>query len=312
MTFGAAPPAEADTQKPPEGLARVVAEGLAKNDLVLLGDTKHGDAGLQSAFTDKGLIDRMAAGGVKHMFLEIPAGFQPKIEALQEGRMDKQAFVAAYKSSFENMHQTPEERDTGLSRLADSIVHAAQKGIKVHAADAGLAGDETRRYDDALEAAYLIWRDRLSPKDQALFDLWQSGREAEIPREERHDFMLRRERALHHPDVREAIAETDRLLAVAEKARLDDSKTYDIIASTLQAGEKGVVVYGNRHYQSLNGLDNFLAHDFRVARIDVHPSGDSVSLSGGGEKPQTVFIVDQNRAYDGGGSAPVPARPPKP
>ncbi len=313
--MGSADRAEATPPAPspaPQGLSEVVVHNLAKNDIVMLGDTAHGDMSLNAAFTDKKLLDQMAAGGVKHLFLEIPVGFQSHMDALQEGKITKQDFVTAYKNTFENMHQSAEDRDISLNRLADSLSHAAQKGIKVHASDAGLADTETRRYDAALGQAYDTWRAQLSPKDQGYFDLWQAGREGDIPQAERYGAMLRREQALHTPAVKVAIAETDRLLEAADKVRLDDSQTYDIIAASLKAGEKGVVIYGNKHYQSVNGLDNYLAHDFRVARIDVHPTAGTISYSSGTEKPQTVFVADEGRIYSGGGAAPLPARPPKP
>lgn len=315
VALGGAGPAEAAPPVPAassQGLARAVADGLAKNDIVMLGDTDHGNMSLNAAFTDKKLVEQMAAGGVKHLFLEIPSHFQPKIDALQNGTITKQEFVTAYKSTFENMHQSTQDRDTSLNRLADSLSQAAQSGIRVHAADAGLADEETRRYDAALGKAYAVWREQLSPKDQGYFDLWQAGQEGDIPQAERYGAMLRREQALHAPAVKSAIAETNRLLEAVDKVRLDDSKTYDIIAASLKAGEKGVVIYGNKHYQSQNGLDNFLAHDYRVARIDVHPSAGTISYASGAEKPQTIFITETSEALQGGGQAPVAAKPPKP
>jgi len=122
--------------------AEYAFEALAKqHQHIVLGDSNHFDPAVSHATAS--ILDNLARGGVKHLFLEISSTHQPQINAalrvLQQtpeaSPNDRRALIIdALKGKFggERCGYADEAQFNGIANL---IEHADRYGMKVHCAD---------------------------------------------------------------------------------------------------------------------------------------------------------------------------------
>ena len=106
----------------------------AEKPYVMLGDTDHSDMELRHFLHSPLLVDKLAAAGIRHIFLEIPPDYQPDIDALSAGQITPKEFAKA--NGAMTMWASGDAANEAALRSANFIAYAAQRGLQVHAVDA--------------------------------------------------------------------------------------------------------------------------------------------------------------------------------
>lgn len=126
-----------------KGAAKYIGQEAVKNRVTILADSNHGNIHRRAFIASPELMVEARKAGITHLGLEIPYHHQPLIDELVSGRINKGtyvnimlAFADAKIIGLTGVKEKNLKRD--IQYDADTILNAAQNGLKVVAIDTGI------------------------------------------------------------------------------------------------------------------------------------------------------------------------------
>jgi hypothetical protein len=234
-------------------------KAMKDKQYIFFGDNNHSDTRIPTYFFGDDNIGNMAAGGIKHIFLERPYQMQGLVDDLAAGKLTVDQFVDAHHQKMPIGWLNEADAKQLHRNLANAIVKLGKAGVKVHFVD-----DVTRL------------RNRLGPDGLKPFSEMQKGvREYHDKHANGRPFLFHSKLVLAYTfnnlakgNANLDTAKLGQTGKIIMEERHNDTETAERIKA-IAGNEKGAILYGAAHGFKDNDLDNLLGRD-KVVRVDLH------------------------------------------
>lgn len=286
--------------------SQIVAEissATSSHQFTILGDTSHSSESIRDFLKSPELVDAAQKGGVKHIFLEYPAGLQDEVDQLRRGEITKEEFAENISTQFNGWFTNKTEEIKHFSDMADFILDAQKSGIAVHFAD---VTDAERNFDIQEQLEHEFGKDsfekfqditenllnaagaprsndplsglkqasELSPEQmEKIKDTFNS-----LPKSDQEDFLRISSRA------------QEIFLENIDKTRLNDTQVTQHITA-IAGSDKSLIIYGAYHDHMRDLLSQAGLSNYTIDIIDPNSKGNPYGFSGKKEPDAKADLV---------------------
>lgn len=243
---------------------------------LLFGDTDHSDSRIHDYFYSKEHIDRLSSLGVKHIFIErAPSQSQKGIDDLVTGKITPEEFATKYAGG--GMWDRDGAKEARI-RVAEGMVYATGRGMKIHASDIKSKGIATK---EEREELYKYFGDMSSE-----FNRLCPG--AESMTDEFYDYYVEK-RA-------DYLKKWGTRFNEIMQERFNDTNRVNYIKS-IAGNERSAIIYGAAHFSGPQSIKILLGHDNTV-HINLFPDKRKSAEYGPSIKNSDFAqVIDQKRIY---------------
>ncbi len=257
------------------------ADEFYKNDFgdrqfFLFGDTDHSDYRVHDYFYSDEHLDRLAALGVKHIFIErMPSKSQQGIDDLVSGKITPEKFAKDYAGG---KLWDRDGAEGARARMAKGVVYAASLGMKIHASDVKTKGIATKEERNELYGFYGAMSQEFNKLCPGATNI--TGKFQQYYAEKRSDY-LEKWGARFNEIMQERYSDKNRL---------------DYIKS-IAKNERSALLYGDAHFMGPNSFRGLLGAAKSVY-TKLFPSESKVVQYGSSIKTSDFAqVIDQKYVY---------------
>ena len=253
---------------------------LGGRQYLLFGDTDHSDRRIHDYFYSQEHIDALAAQGVRHLFTErAPQDSQQGIDDLVAGTITPEEFAAKYVGGKLWDREGAEETRV---RIAQGMVYAAGKGMKIHAANIftkGIAAKEER------EGIYQFFRDMSADFSKACPNAEHMTGEFQRQYWEKNFPLLK----ITEARFGQIMAERD-----------NDAGRVDLIKS-IAGNERSAIMFGAAHFFDTPRSIKTLLGAGNSIHINLFPAEDKMTESGpAANGSDFALLIDRQSVFKTG------------